>query len=189
MWQTSGDEIDLPPEIARILGEPVVLPTKKPTSLYARERTWINQRGEKIKISSFKGQAVVVTFIYTRCFRECLLTIIDLKRLDKLLSPTEKSEVQYLLFSFDPEHDTPEALKKYAVQFDVDLKRWNFLTANHDELDSLAREFDFYYKKDGDYFSHTVQVNILRGDGTVQKRFYGNNLDANLVALELRSIL
>ncbi|MCP4295705.1 MAG: SCO family protein [Proteobacteria bacterium] len=189
MWQTSSSDIELHPELAQILGNPIKMPSKKRVNLYSTERIWTNQRGEAVNIASFKGKTAISTFIYTRCFKECVLSIIDLKRLDKTLTEKEKKEVQILLFSFDPENDTPEALKIYAEQFDVDLSRWSFLTADEDELEALAEEFGFYFKKQGDFFSHTVQVSVLKRDGTLQKQFYGNNLDPDRIAREVRSTL
>ncbi|PCI29529.1 MAG: hypothetical protein COB67_04005 [SAR324 cluster bacterium] len=189
MWKTSPADIDFPPELARVMGKSVTIPKKQFINIYEQPHMWTDQSGKEIDISVFKGKTVVSSFIYTRCFKECLLTIIDVKRLDKLLTEEEKKDVRYVMFSFDPENDTPKALKAYAEQFDVDLSRWAFLTTDEDELEQMAKGFRFFYKKAGDAFSHTVQLSIVDRGGKIQKQFYGNDLDTDLVATHVRANL
>ena len=176
LHRTSAPGIDFPPELARIMGKPVEIPVKPVVNIMEESRYWTNQNGENIDLITLGGKPTLATFIYTKCFKECLLTIVDLKKVEMNLSAEDKKNVQYILFSFDPENDTPAALKAWAENFDVDLSRWHFLTAEKDELKKMAEDFGFYYQKKGDYFNHTVQVSVIDRAGNIRQQFYGNNL-------------
>ena len=49
------------------------------------------------------------------------------------------SQVKFVTFSVDPEHDTPAVLKQYAQAFSADESRWRFLTGDTDAIMAQAR--------------------------------------------------
>ena len=73
----------------------------------------------------FRGQYVVMGFVYTNCPDICPLITQNLIKIQKDLS--YPSNVQFLGVSFDPLRDTPEVLHRYKEVFKVD-ENVNFLT-------------------------------------------------------------
>ena len=73
----------------------------------------------------FRGQYVVMGFVYTNCPDICPLITQNLIKIQKDLG--YPSNVQFLGVSFDPPRDTPEVLHRYKEVFKVD-ENVNFLT-------------------------------------------------------------
>ena len=73
----------------------------------------------------FRGQYVVMGFVYTNCPDICPLITQNLIKIQKDLG--YPSNVQFLGVSFDPLRDTPEVLHRYKEVFKVD-ENVNFLT-------------------------------------------------------------
>jgi cytochrome oxidase Cu insertion factor (SCO1/SenC/PrrC family) len=52
----------------------------------------------------------------------------------------EKTDVQLVSFSVDPETDTPEVLRGYAEKLQADPKRWDFLTGPKSAIYKLSHD-------------------------------------------------
>lgn len=76
------------------------------------------QDGKPFKISDLRGYVVVLTFIYTRCPLPDFCPYMDRKFSDLAMSisafPERAAKIRLLSVSFDPDHDTPEILRKHA---------------------------------------------------------------------------
>ena len=86
----------------------------------------INQDSVRVVFpEDFRGQYVVMGFVYTNCPDICPLITQNLIKIQKDLG--YPSNVQFLGVSFDPLRDTPEILHRYKEVFKVD-ENVNFLT-------------------------------------------------------------
>lgn len=52
--------------------------------------------------------------IYLSCTFSCPTTVAHMKALEKMLPEPIKKDIQFVLVSFDAEHDTPAAMAKHA---------------------------------------------------------------------------
>jgi protein SCO1 len=152
----------------------------------------INQDGKRVHISSFRGSALIVTFIYTRCpFPDyCPLVTENFAKIyaatRKDVSP--KSNVRLLSVSFDPEHDTPPVLRKYAETFKGTaggkiFDRWEFAAAPRDQLKEITGFFGLYYSGSDNQIVHSMSTTVISPNGTVYKWYFNNDWKpADLVA-------
>ena len=86
----------------------------------------VNQDSVRVTFpEDFRGQYVVMGFVYTNCPDICPLITQNLIKIQKDLG--YPSNVQFLGVSFDPLRDTPEILHRYKEVFKVD-ENVNFLT-------------------------------------------------------------
>jgi protein SCO1 len=85
-----------------------------------------NQLGQPFTDAELRGRVVVVDFIFTSCPDVCPLLTQQLAALRKKM-PVE-SQLSFVSFSVDPEHDTPEKLRVFAQQHGVDVPNFWFLT-------------------------------------------------------------
>ena len=76
---------------------------------------------------SFRGDYVVMGFIYTNCPDICPLVTQNLVKIQKEMNYPE--DIQFVAASFDPLRDTPSVLSKYKDAFRVD-KNFSFLTGD-----------------------------------------------------------
>jgi protein SCO1/2 len=153
--------------------------------------TLVNQNGKTITRSDFEGQALLVTFIYTRCPLPdyCPLLSRHFRILQPRLHERFGDRVHLLSISFDPAHDTPDVLRTYARRYTDDTRHWTFATGSPETIARLAEAFGVFYEGDGQTFDHNLATALLSPDGRVYRIWRGNTWrpDAVLEALETLS--
>jgi|SRR5450631_3457982 protein SCO1/2 len=87
------------------------------------------------------GRPVVVDFIYTTCTAVCPVSSQVFAELDQRLGDAQR--VHLVSVSIDPEEDTPERMRKYAVRFDASA-RWNFYTGTLEASETVQRAFHVF---------------------------------------------
>lgn len=83
-----------------------------------------------------KGKVWIANFIFTRCSGPCPLMTQTMKKLTQKFKET--APLRYVSFSVDPDHDTPEVLRKYRDAYGVEMKSWVFLTGARSAIYDLA---------------------------------------------------
>src|SRR6185436_5921491 len=107
-----------------------------------------------IRLADFKGKALLVTFIYTRCPLPnfCPRLSSEFARIheDLAKTPEDYSRTHLLEITLDPSYDTPEVLRKYGLAYLHDnaagFSHWEFASAPADKLDMLAAAFGLSYE-------------------------------------------
>src|SRR5207245_1410028 len=61
-------------------------------------------------------------------------------RMSELQKPLEKTDVQLVSFSVDPEKDTPEVLRRYAEKLQAEPGRWDFLTGPKSAIYKISHD-------------------------------------------------
>lgn len=155
-------------------------------SIYQLDSKWTDQSGNKIELSKFNGKPVVLTMFFASCAYACPVLVNDMKRIEAKLPEHERKNYQFVLVSIDPEHDTPQLLKKYAETHGLDPANWTLLTGSKDDVRELAAVLGFKYKKDANgQYSHSNLINILNSDGEVIHQHTGLNQDVTAAAEKL----
>lgn len=99
----------------------------------------VNQNGVPMTLDTFKGQAVITSFIFTRCQGPCPLISAQMSLISqKLAQGPYADKVKLVSFSVDPEFDTPPVLKEYAQRFEANTARWSFLTGSREDIWKLV---------------------------------------------------
>jgi cytochrome oxidase Cu insertion factor (SCO1/SenC/PrrC family) len=88
----------------------------------------------EVRRDELAGKVWVADFIFTQCAGTCPLMTANMKKLQDALP----AEIQFVSFSVDPAHDTPEVLKAYADSNGADPKRWLFLTGDKDTMYKIS---------------------------------------------------
>jgi protein SCO1/2 len=159
-------------------------------SLYQLESKWIDQDKESFSLKEFEGKKVVFTMFFASCTYACPILVNDMKKIEKaLIDENEISKYRFLLVSIDHERDTPEKLKMFAQQNNLNLNRWKLLTGGSDIVMELAAVTGFKYKKDekGDY-SHSNLITFLNEGGEIIHQQVGLNQDITPATEKLLSM-
>jgi protein SCO1/2 len=149
-----------------------------------------SQSGTRIELADFRGQWLLVDFIYTRCPTICLALGGDFAQLQRLLAePIEQGRVRLLSVSFDPAHDTPRRLAAYQQRFGNHGTGWlaaRPLTA--DGLGQLERTFGITVIPDeyGGY-THNTAIHLVDPRGRLVEIL--DTGDAQHVAQDVRGRL
>jgi protein SCO1/2 len=144
----------------------------------------VNEDGRKIHLAQFRGKAVLLTFIYTRCPLPdfCPRVTHNFAVLEKSLAayPNLYANTHLLCASFDPDGDTPERLKSYGETYMGSMApkafaHWDFAVSSKPELHSMAQWFDVGLTKEADgTITHTLSTTLIGPEGKVI-RFYSGN--------------
>ncbi|MBO0694843.1 MAG: SCO family protein [Verrucomicrobia bacterium] len=97
----------------------------------------VNQSGQPFGSAQLAGKIWIADFIYTTCPGPCPMIS---SRMSELQKPLEKTDVQLVSFSVDPEKDTPQVLQGYAEKLQADPVRWNFLTGPKSAIYKLSHD-------------------------------------------------
>ena len=114
-----------------------------------------------------KGKVVAINFIFTRCPDVCPLETARMREVQEILGDRVGRDVFMYSISIDPEHDTPEVLRKYMEKFDVG-PGWIFLTGNKADITLLRRRLGLYEEEEGSNLSKHGVSAIVGNQSTGQ---------------------
>ncbi len=141
---------------------------------------FVTESRRPIRLSDFKGQALGLTFFYTRCPyptfcpRQSRQFAEATTRLKELL-PGSPPRWHLLAISFDPAYDTPAVLHRYAQQYGADPAWLSFCTGEMIDIDAITEQFGTFYARDGEGFSHNVRTVVVNATGHIQRILAGND--------------
>jgi protein SCO1/2 len=179
------------------------LPLKEDVAQIGREVpafTLVNQDGKKISLKDYRGRALAITFIYSRCPlpEYCILMSRNFSDLAIQLKDSDlKDKVRLLSISFDPQTDTPEKLKQYGQGYlgkgaAPDFTIWQLATGTDKEVKDIADFFGLRYELDENdktQFNHSLRTIVVTPEGKVQKVFSGNEWTPNDLLRELQATI
>jgi protein SCO1/2 len=145
----------------------------------ARHPLWTykftNELEQAVSLSDFHGQALAITFFYTRCPlpEYCPRLSKNFQEASQKLEsmPGAPANWHFLSFSFDPEFDTPAMLKAYGESYQYDPRHWSFLTGPTDQIAELARQSGVEYESDNGLINHNFRTLIIDAGGHLQMVF------------------
>jgi protein SCO1/2 len=158
---------------------------------------YVKQDGKKTRFSDYRGKAVALTFIYSRCPLPdyCILMSNNFRKLQKILASESALSGKWHLItiSIDPKFDTPHVLRDYGKSYNADFATWDFLTdpdTSGRTIMKLADGLGLTYEDDeGGLIAHNLRTVVLDGEGTITKVFHGNEWKPEDVASELRTAI
>lgn len=149
--------------------------------------TLLNQDNKTAHLRDYRGKALLLTFIYTRCPfpDQCTLMSTNFATVDQQLQkqPELYKATHQLSVSFDTDYDTPKVLRSYGAAFtgryaEEDFQHWEFLTGTKEAVKGLAQFFGMRYFRDTstgeENVIHTLRTAIITPDGKVLKVYRGN---------------
>ena len=157
----------------------------------------IDQDGRTLHLSDFRGKAVLVTFIYTRCpFPTfCPLISSQFARIHEALAQTPSiyQKTQLVSVSLDPSYDTPEVLRKYGLGYlkgnASGFAEWDFVSTRPMDLERLGSAFGLTYYQQNNLIVHSMNTILLSPDGTVKHTWPGNGWTTSEVVAAITRVL
>ena len=110
----------------------------------APDVTLISMDGTKIRLAAALQHdgPVILQFIFTTCPTICPVMSSILSASQSKLD-ADPGKVRMISISIDPEHDTPERLRQYALKFKAG-QQWLFLTGSTEDIAAIQKAFDAY---------------------------------------------
>jgi protein SCO1/2 len=157
-----------------------------------------NQDGRQIHLSQFRGKALLVTFIYTRCPLPdfCPRVTRNFAIVDKRLAgdPALYARTHLMCVSFDPEHDTPERLRAYGATYIGSgaknaFSHLEFAVPDRPVLLEMAKYFDLGMTPGAEgTITHTLSTTLIGPDGRVVHFYPGNEWTAEEIFSDLKQL-
>jgi protein SCO1 len=155
-------------------------------------QTFVNQDGKSVSLDSFRGDALIVTFIYTNCPMPTMCPLMDTnfaKIQAKLKEQNNLLKAHLLSVSFDPQVDTPPVMKKHAESLGADPRLWSFVTGDRDEIDKWASGFGVSISRamnDPRDITHNLRTVLLDRQGNLVQVYNGNEWTPEQVLADVR---
>ena len=154
------------------------------------EYSLTNQFGQSFSTARFKGQALAITFLFTRCpfpnFCPRMAANFEETQRKLLSSQRGRTNWQLLTISFDPEFDKPAVLKAYAEARNYDPGRWTFATGALIDITAIGEQFGLAFWRDQPgTINHNLRTAVIDAGGRVQKILEGNDWTADELVSEM----
>ncbi len=144
---------------------------------------------------------VLLSFIYSTCsdVNGCPLATMVFHKINRRLQKESElaGKLRLLTLSFNPEHDTPEAMSEYAQSFISEQVDWQFLTTQSEQklqpiLDQYQQSIQKVYDEKGEFtgtFSHILRVYLIDTDKQVRNIYSVSFLHADTLINDVKTLL
>ena len=155
----------------------------------------VDQDGKARRFSDWRGHAIALTFVFTRCPLPDFCPALDrsFARLQEQVKADSAlaAKVRLLTVSFDPEHDTPAVLEKHASRLGADPALWVYLTGETAAVDAFGRHFGLSVEREGGEagLTHNLRTAVIDPLGRLARVWRGSDWAPDEVAAELRRVL
>lgn len=144
-------------------------------SIFNLSSKWKTQNDETIELKDLKGDVLVMVMVYTSCQAACPRLVADMRNIRKKI---DSEDVRYVLVSIDPEVDTPEVLKAFAIENEMDSKEWTFLQGTVDDVREFSNVLAVKYKQISPIdFSHSNIISVFDKQGVLYHQQEGLGVD------------
>lgn len=153
--------------------------------------TLTDQQSRSVRFSQFAGKIVVLNFVYTRCALPnfCFRSSNNFGILQRRFTNQLGRDLILLTITFDPAHDQPEVLAKYAATWKADPRIWRFLTGSVDEVRRVCDLFGEDFFQDEGLMNHSLHTAIINRKGRLVSNLEGNDFSAQQLGDLVETVL
>jgi protein SCO1/2 len=152
--------------------------------------TFLDGKGKQVTLESLRGKPVVISLIYTSCYHICPTVTTNLAKVVKIgRDALGNDSFSVLTIGFDTKSDTPDRMRVFAAQRNLDISNWHFLSSDAETMQRLSADVGFSYFSSPKGFDHMIQATVLDGEGKVYRQIYGMAPDAPALVEPLKELL
>jgi cytochrome c peroxidase len=149
----------------------------------------------------FGRKVTVLSFIYSTCsdVNGCPLATMVLHIIHSRLTkdPELAQRIRLLTLSFNPEQDTPEAMRRYGADFQGQNLDWQFLTTRSETelqpiLQSYRQNIQKVYAADGKFtgtYNHDLRVYLIDENQQIRNIYSVAFLHADTLIGDIKTLL
>ena len=123
-----------------------------------------NERGQVVTPQDWRGQRILINFIFTRCLDAsmCPAATRLMRETQRLAAEREVEDLRFLSVTLDPAYDTPAILFDYARAYGIDLDNFSFLTGPDEAIRDLMLQLGLLREQDErEIWRHSVATVLL----------------------------
>lgn len=147
-------------------------------SIFNLSSKWHTEEGREILLEDLKGKTLVMVMIYTSCKAACPRLVADMRNIEAKIPKDRLKDLNFVLVSIDPETDTPERLKAFAIENAMDDEQWTFLQGTVGGVREFANVLSVKYKEISPIdFSHSNIISVFNSGGELIHQQEGLGVD------------
>lgn len=155
-----------------------------------RDLAFTGSDGRSHTLAGYAGTPLVVSLVYTSCYHICPTTTRNLARVVRnARTLLGNDSFAVLTVGFDSTRDTPDAMRRFAREQQVDDPNWDFVAADAETAAALASDLGFRFRASAGGFDHLLQTTLIDADGIVRRHVYGADIDAPLLVDPLKRLV
>lgn len=139
--------------------------------------SFVNQDGQTVTQKELDGSVYITDFFFTTCHTICPVMSTQMEKVAGKFKGNK--EVKFISHTVDPEIDTVEQLKRYALQHNADANQWMFVTGDKKALYDIARKSYLLDAQQGDGgpddFIHTQNFALIDKDKRIRGYYDGTD--------------
>lgn len=155
--------------------------------------TFTNQEGQSFGMADLQGKVWITDFVFVNCSTVCPPMTSNMVMLQNEMKKANV-DAEIVSFSVDPENDTPDVLKLYGTDYNVDFSNWNFLTGYEQTEIRKFAENSFktvvVRERNSDQVIHGIDFYLVDGSGTVYQKYNGvYDFDVDEIIADMKRLL
>ena len=154
----------------------------------------VDQDGKPLRLADYRGKAVALTFIFTRCPLPdfCPLVMKKFAAAHAMLEaePDLAARTRLLTLSFDTAHDTPDVLRAFGKPYQKTtppFTHWSLATGKEEAIRALGGALELDYVEEARSFTHNLRTAVLDREGKLRRLFRGNDWTPEELVAELKA--
>ncbi len=156
---------------------------------------FVDENGNDVKLSDFRGGPVALTFVFTRCpvpeycpaMMRNFKTVLD----DLNADPGTPEKFQLLTISFDTWNDTPEIMKSWGAAFGHGPGQpWSLLTSDSCcTINQIGANVGLKFGEVKGSYQHNLRTVVLDGEGRIRRIFTDESWKVEELVGELKAAM
>ena len=154
----------------------------------------MDQDGRPLRLGDYRGKAVALTFVFTRCpmpdFCPLLMKKFAAAHATLAKDPGLAARTRLLTISFDTAHDTPDVLRAFGTPFQKTtppFTHWSLATGKDEAIRALGVALELDYVEESRSFTHNLRTAVLDPEGKLRRLFRGSAWTPEDLVAELKA--
>jgi protein SCO1/2 len=161
-----------------VVGQPIANPILRDTD------------GQSFDIATLRGKPLVISMIYTSCHHVCPMITKNLGRaVDIAREALGEDSFSVITVGFDWAVDTPDRMRLYASERNIDVPGWHFLAGDSISIGELSESLGFQFFPSAKGFDHLTQTTVIDTDGIVYRQIYGVEIEPTSFVEPLKELV
>ncbi len=154
--------------------------------------TLLDLNGAEIRLSNSDGKYRFLSFIFTRCPMPNMCPAVVIKNDYLATAFKDRNDIEFVMVSFDYQHDTPAVLKEFYGETISEFSNWKVLssTGHIEDIYRLAKQSGCnFWGIDENNIGHSLRSVLLGPNRELLGSWVGDNWQAGKVKTEIENLM